>query len=232
MLALDAAPCGVSLGYSMSELKRLPLLQGLSKEGIKLLDQGAVTMRFAESRTVIRKGQQVSGAYFVLNGRLRVFTSLANGKEATLYFVRPGETCVLALNSLFNDLLYPAWVEADAPTAAAIIPGRIYRALFESERAVRDLTLSVMSTLVFRLMDELDQTHTRTLEQRLANFLLVRASGDGLVRHTQQQIAGHLGTSREVIARLIGRIAARGYIVSGRKAVTILQPAMLARLGK
>ena len=49
---------------------------------------------------------------------------------------------------------------------------------------------------------------------------------------TQQQIAGHLGTSREVIARLIGRIAARGYIVSGRKAVTILQPAMLARLGK
>jgi len=195
----------------MSEIRHLSIFQALSEEGRRLLDHSALTLRLPERRTVIKRGQQVSGAYFVLRGRLRVFTSLANGKEATLYFVNPGETCVLALNSLFNDLLYPAWVEADAPTAAAIIPGRVYRVLFEKERAIRDLTVSVMSTLVLRLMDELDQTQTCTLEQRLANFLVVRASGkEGIVRYTQQQIAGHLGTSREVVARLIGRLAARG----------------------
>ena len=220
------------LGYAMSEIRHLSIFQTLSEENRRLLDHGAITLRLSERKTVITRGQQVSGAYFVLNGRLRVFTSLASGKEATLYFVKPGETCVLALNSLFNDLLYPAWVEADAPTTAAIIPGQVYRTLFERERAIRDLTLSAMSTLVFRLMDELDQTHTYTLEQRLANFLLVRASRNGVVRHTQQQIAGYLGTTREVVARLISRIVARGYIVSGRKVVTILKPAMLARLGK
>ena len=32
--------------------------------------------------------------------------------EATLYVINPHETCVLALNCIFNDLLYPAWVEA------------------------------------------------------------------------------------------------------------------------
>ena len=216
----------------MSEIRRLSIFHTLSDESRRLLDGGAITMRVPERRIFIKKGEHVSGAYFVLNGRLRVFTSLANGKEATLYFVNPGETCVLALNSLFNGLLYPAWVEADAPTAAAIIPGRIFRALFETERAIRDLALSAMATLAFRLMDELDQAHTCTLEQRLVNFLLVRASGkERAVRQTQQQIADHLGTSREVIARVIGRIAARGYIVSGRKVITILKPAMLARLG-
>jgi CRP/FNR family transcriptional regulator len=220
------------LGYAMSEIRHLSIFQTLSEENRRLLDHGAITLRLSERKTVITRGQQVSGAYFVLNGRLRVFTLLASGKEATLYFVKPGETCVLALNSLFNDLLYPAWVEADAPTTAAIIPGQIYRTLFERERAIRDLTSSAMSTLVFRLMDELDQTHTHTLEQRLANFLLVRASRDGVVRQTQQQIAGYLGTTREVVARLISRIVARGYILSGRKVVTILKPAMLARLGK
>src|SRR5215831_12814206 len=177
ILGLDAAPCGARLGYSMSELMCLPLFRGLSEKSRHLLNQGARTMRFSESGTVITRGQHVSGAYFVLTGQLRVFTSLANGKEATLYFVKPGETCVLALNSLFNDLLYPAWVQADAPTTAAIIPGRLYRALFDNEPAIRDLTLTSMSVLVFRLMDELDETHARTLEQRLANFLLGRASG-------------------------------------------------------
>jgi CRP/FNR family transcriptional regulator len=216
----------------MSEIRRLSIFHTLSDESRRLLDGSAITMRVPERRILIKKGEQVSGAYFVLNGRLRVFTSLANGKEATLYFVNPGETCVLALNSLFNGLLYPAWVEADAPTAAAIIPGRIFRALFETERAIRDLALSAMATLAFRLMDELDQAHTCTLEQRLVNFLLVRASGkERAVRQTQQQIADHLGTSREVIARVIGRIAARGYIVSGRKVITILKPVMLAKLG-
>jgi CRP/FNR family transcriptional regulator len=216
----------------MSEIRRLSIFHTLSDESRRLLDGGAITMRVPERRIFIKKGEHVSGAYFVLNGRLRVFTSLANGKEATLYFVKPGETCVLALNSLFNGLLYPAWVEADAPTAAAIIPGRIFRALFETERAIRDLALGAMATLALRLMDELDQAHTCTLEQRLVNFLLVRASGkERAVRQTQQQIADHLGTSREVIARVIGRIAARGYIVSGRKVITILKPAMLARLG-
>jgi len=216
----------------MSEIRRLSIFHTLSDESRRLLDGGAITMRVPERRIFIKKGEHVSGAYFVLNGRLRVFTSLANGKEATLYFVKPGETCVLALNSLFNGLLYPAWVEADAPTAAAIIPGRIFRALFETERAIRDLALGAMATLALRLMDELDQAHTCTLEQRLVNFLLVRASGkERAVRQTQQQIADHLGTSREVIARVIGRIAARGYIVSGRKVITILKPAMLAKLG-
>jgi len=119
----------------MSEIRRLSIFHTLSDESRRLLDGGAITMRVPERRIFIKKGEHVSGAYFVLNGRLRVFTSLANGKEATLYFVKPGETCVLALNSLFNGLLYPAWVEADAPTAAAIIPGRIFRALFETERA-------------------------------------------------------------------------------------------------
>jgi hypothetical protein len=35
-------------------------------------------------------------------GRLRVFTIAPNGTEATLYFLDPGETCVLAINCLFT----------------------------------------------------------------------------------------------------------------------------------
>lgn len=94
----------------MKEIARVAAFRDLSEKGRRQLDQGLVTRRFPRGRTIIEKGQDVSGAYFVLEGRLRVFSLLPSGKEATLYAVRPGETCVLALNSLFNDLLYPAWV--------------------------------------------------------------------------------------------------------------------------
>lgn len=184
--------------------------------------------QYARTTMVLRKGSRVSGAYVVVRGRLRVYTLAPNGNEATLYTLDPGETCVLALNCIFNDLLYPAWVEAEAATQVALIPGPLYRTLFESDTAVRNLTVQAFSTMVFRLMGELEQIHSHHLDQRLANFLLLRASADGTVRMTQQHIASHLGTTREVVARVLRRFVAEKLIDTRRKQLVILRPTSLA----
>lgn len=204
----------------------------LSPEGRARLRTGVVSKRFARPTSVIHKGQRVSGAYLVTRGRLRVFTFTPQGSEATLYFIRPGETCVLALNCLFNDLLYPAWVETDADTCVDIIPGPLYRSLFEREPSVQDLTVKALSTLVFRLMGELEQIHSCTLDQRLANFLLLHATEEGVVRMTQQELAAHLGTTREVIARLMQGFTALGHVATGRGMVRVINGAGLSELVK
>jgi CRP/FNR family transcriptional regulator len=205
-------------------------MSALTAEGSALLQAGVPRKRFDRPTAVIHKGQQVSGAYLVTEGRLRVFTYTPQGSEATLYFIRPGETCVLALNCLFNDLRYPAWVETAADTLVEIIPGDLYRKLFERERAVQDLTVKALSTLVFRLMDELEQIHACNLDQRLANFLLSNATEAGDLQITQQALAGHLGTTREVIARLMQGFVAEGLVTTGRGRVTIENPRGLAGL--
>lgn len=198
------------------ELEYLEPFCRMSAAGKALLAQGTRRQRLSGAAVVLHKGQPVSGAYVALEGRLRVFTIAPNGTEATLYFVGPGETCVLAINCLFNDLLYPAWVEADAPTAIALIPGAVYRRLFESEPVIQDLTVSTLSTLVYRLMGELEQVHASNHRQRLAQFILLHAAADGTLRMTQQQLARHLGTTREVVARQIGEFVAAGLVTSQR----------------
>ncbi len=195
-----------------------------------MLERELQQVEFQRQTAVIHKGQSVSGAYLVLSGQLRVYTYTPQGTEATLYFIRPGETCVLALNCLFNDLRYPAWVEASPDTHVAVIPGSLYRRLFESEDAVQNLTVTALSTLVFRLMDELEQIHSCNLDQRLASFLLNNASDDGVVAMTQQILAGHLGTTREVIARLIQGFCADGLVSTKRGAVTIIDAERLSRV--
>ncbi len=204
----------------------------LTPQGSALLAKGVQQKRFTRPLQVIRKGQKVSGAYLVTQGQLRVYTYTPHGNEATLYFVRAGETCVLALNCLLNDLLYPAWVEADADTQVALIPGAIYRRLFETETAVQDMTVKALSTLVFRLMDELEQIHSCHLDQRLARFLVHHADSEGKVQMTQQQLAAHLGTTREVIARLMRGFIAEGCVSSGRGVVTVTDAELLATWGK
>jgi CRP-like cAMP-binding protein len=72
------------------------------------------------------------------------------------------------------------------------------------------MTVQAFSTLVFRLMTELEEVHSHWLEHRLCNFLLLHASADGTLQLTQQEIASHLGTTREVVARALGQLAAEG----------------------
>lgn len=195
---------------------------------VRRLDgRGVRYAQYAKGAVVLRKGQRCSGAYVVMHGRLRVYTLSPDGNEATLYSIHPGETCVLALNCVFNELLYPAWVEAETASKVAVIPGPFYRGLFESDAAVRDLTVRALSTVVFRLMSELEQRHCYGLEQRLASFLLLRADADGVLRMTQHRIASHLGTTREVIARLLRQFAARRLIETRRNGVLIRRPAAL-----
>lgn len=119
-------------------------------------------------------------------------------------------------------------MEAEPATTVAVIPGPLYRILFENEAVIRNVTVQALSTIVFRLMAELEQIHSCKLEQRLANFLLLRASADGTLRMTQQEISSHLGTTREVVARLFRQLVAKKYIETKRGTVVISQPARLA----
>jgi CRP/FNR family transcriptional regulator len=217
----------------MVELDSLGPFRKLSDAGRNLLRRGTVCKECAPGAPILHKGTPISGAYFVVRGRLRVYTVAPGGSEATLYFIAPGETCVFALNSLFNDLRYPAWVEAEGPTTVALIPGPVFRKLFAAEPAIQDVTVRALSTLVFRLMAGLEEVHAYRLDQRLANLLLLHAPTAGELRMTQQQLADHLGTTREVVARLMGEFAAAGQVDTGRGRIRILDAAGLAaRIGK
>ena len=202
----------------------------LSTANQQLLRQHLKQFTFERSGPVIHKGQEVSGAYMVLEGQLRVFTYSTEGNEATLYLLRPGEACVLTLNCLFNDFRYPAWVEASAGSSVALIPGQQFRQLFKEEASIKEITVKALSTVVFRLMDALEEAQTCTLDQRLARFLINNSTTAGELKMTQQEIAHHLGTTREVIARLLRAFKADSMVSTKRGTVVIEDEVALTSL--
>ena len=70
-------------------------------------------------------------------------------------------------------------------------------------------------------MSELDHVHMGYLRERLAQFVLTHAASDGVLRMTQQEIAGHLGTTREGIARVLRELVVAGLVESQRGRVRI-----------
>lgn len=86
---------------------------------------------------------------------------------------------------------------------------------------MRDFTVRNLAGLVYRLMTELEQVHGSHHKQRLAHFILHHASSDGVLCMTQQQVAGHIGTTREVVARLIQELTAAGLVRTARGEIAI-----------
>ena len=207
---------------------RFPFLTRLSRGGRRELE-ALVAKRVGSGRTVLRRGDSADGAYLVVGGALRVFYLSDAGREATLYHVEAGGTCVLALTSTFTGEPYPAWVQA-GPSGAHIVrvPTAIFQRLFDAEASFRAFVLRALSARIFDLMCALEELGSVVIERRVARYLLRGRQSDGIVRVSQIGIASELGTAREVVYRALRALSARGLIETGRMRIRILDQRGLA----
>jgi CRP/FNR family transcriptional regulator len=207
-----------------------PFLAGCAAPTRSLLEAQPVR-HLGPSTRVLQRGDAVDGVYLVTSGALRVYYLTPEGREATLYWVEQGQTCVLALTAAFRQETYPAWVETDRrPLRYVLVPGPVFRRLYDEEPAFREFVFTVLSGRVFELMTKLEELGSLRVEQRLAAFLLAQETGQGVVRMSQARLAAHLGTAREVVFRSLRSMAARGVVATARGEVRLLDRAALARL--
>jgi len=207
-----------------------PFLAEISAAGQARIGSSARRVSCAGGTALIARGDMVAGAYLVERGALRIYYVSAEGREGTLYWVEPGQSCILALNCMFARLAYPAWVESEGETELSIVPGEVYRDLFAVEPAVQRFTVEALSGRLFELMALVEETASQGLEARLAAFLLRRSKGETAVAVTQEQVARHLTTSREVVSRVVRRLAARGLVDSAQGRIVLRDRPGLQRL--
>lgn len=206
------------------------LLQ-VSVEARKILHEHSVVQHFPRRRIILRRGDAIDGAYVVLAGRLRSFSLSAHGHQSTLYQVNPGGACLFALNCLFANSPYPAWVEASPNTEVAWIQAQAFRTLFHREEAIQSLVIHAFSSAIQRLMDTLAEVTLESLHVRVSRYVGQHADAHGLLVVTQQGIADEIGTTREAVARELGRLAAIKAITTGRGRIRIADHSLLARHG-
>jgi CRP/FNR family transcriptional regulator len=177
---------------------------------------------------LLRRGDAADGAYLVVSGSLRVYYISGEGREATLYGVEAGGTCILSLTSTIDRVPYPAWVDAGPKGGQYVrVPSDTLHRLVDSESALRQFVLGVLSGRVFELMCSLEEMGSTQVEQRVARYLLKRREPDDCVRVSQGGIASDLGTAREVVFRALRSLSQQKLIQTGRLQIRIIDTAGL-----
>jgi CRP/FNR family transcriptional regulator len=174
--------------------------------------------------TILREGQVCASVPFVLSGAIRVFKSAESGREITLYRIEAGQSCILSTACGRGLSAFPATVVAESDTSAAFLPIETVRALFAEGTAFRDFVLDEYSSRMAEVMELVQEIAFRRVDERLRQWLVDAAPpGERRIVATHQEMADHLGTSREVISRILKDWEQRGALEISRGSI-ILSP--------
>ena len=227
------------MGFADNEMSILkyalnffPFMANLTDASQRRLNESARILHVRKGRELLARGAFVGGAYLVMAGELDVYIIDHEGRETSMYRVRAGESCLFAINALFANVPYPAWVRVTSSTATILmIPATILKELHHQEKAVRDWVFGVQSQRIFDLVTTLEELQTLPVEARLRSFLLRSADAEHRVKETHEAIARYLGTAREVVTRNLRTFANAGLVALARGCITILDAKQLRTQG-
>jgi CRP/FNR family cyclic AMP-dependent transcriptional regulator len=193
-----------------------PLVQQLADRG---------TLRnFPKHTVIINEADRGDSLFVILNGRVKVYVSDADGREMILDHYSSGDYVgEMSLNGQPRS----ASVMTLEPTLCSVITRDTLR---EAISANPDIAMSLIGTLIERARIATDNVKNLALMDvygRVARLLLSMAKEqpDGKLvvpeRLTQQDIADRVGASRDMISRIFKDLTVGGYVTVADRIVTI-----------
>jgi CRP/FNR family transcriptional regulator len=180
-------------------------------------------------QSVFLAGSPCVNYLLLLAGRVRVQIIGKGGREAVLYRVLPGQSCVLTTCCILGADAYPAEGFTEAQVSALAIPKPAFDQGLESAPAFRRFVFANLGSRMAEVITRMEEVAFRPVERRLAAWLLGKA-GAGPVSATHQEIAVELGSAREVVSRHLKRLEAAGLVRLGRSSLEVCDPDGLRRL--
>jgi CRP/FNR family transcriptional regulator len=207
-----------------NDLNRAALFRALTDSDRKSLMAETRVLDGVRGKLLVRKGAAIPGAFLVLDGVLRIYAMNSDGKEATLYRLHGGELCPLSLNAAFSGTRFPAWVSVESKSASvAVLPGLRTREIFAHAPVMQELVLASLTGAIDELLTQFDEAMLLPLGERILNLLIRSTDSSRSVAITHQQLADHLGVTREAASRELANLARRKILQTGRNRITLLE---------
>lgn len=200
----------------------LPIIQHADPQLVREFQQVAFFSRIPAGKDVFVEGDRANAIALLISGVVRVYKIGETGREITLYRFGLGESCILTANAILNQQTFPAIATVEQDAEAVMIPADTFRDWVRRYDPWRDFVFNLLSQRILIMMEIIDEVAFQRMDTRLASLLLTRSRMQNPIHITHQEIASELGSSREVISRILEDFAGEGLIRSTRGSLEIL----------
>lgn len=206
------------------ELDHYQFFQSLEPESLEKVRLEAKKVSLGVGTFLYYQGDINQGILFLTKGCVKVFLHAEDiGKgEITLYYITPGEQCLVNTLSTVSQTPATATAIVDESIEGWLVPAETIRWLIDNSPAYRNFKISFCAQRVSQIMHLVEELRFKRMDQRLLNWLYVQ--GRDTILTTHEQIAQILGTSREVISRILKNLEKEGVISLGCGSIKIIEP--------
>lgn len=209
-----------------------PFWSKLSTHEQALLYNNTTTLSCHRGHNIHGNTNQCTGVILVRSGCLRAYMLSDQGRELTLYHLYPNDICMLSASCVLQSISFDVFVDACQDSEILIISSEAFASVIQSNVYAENFALKQATKKFSDVTAVMQHMLFTSFDRRLARFLwqeAVRTNSQSL-HYTHEEIAGHLGTAREVVSRMLKQFAAEGIVSLSRGGIQIIDPSKLKKI--
>lgn len=179
---------------------------------------------FPEGTVIINFLSYIKTIPIVLSGSLKVIKTDEDGQEILLYYIKPGESCIMSiLAGMHNDTSkIKAIVEEDVELL--LIPVEKVSAWIKEFPEWTDFIFNLYQKRFEELLNVVTSVAFQKLDTRLLHLLKQKSAlfQTKVLNVTHLQLAEELGTTREAVSRVLKQMENEKLISLSRNKISLL----------
>lgn len=183
-----------------------------------------VLQTFKKDTILLKEDSYIKVIPLVVSGLIKIYKEEENGNEVLLYYIKPGETCIVSVITAEKNERSNVKGVVEEDVNIILIPKN---KLYDLRKKFPDWNLFIYNSFNNKFDEVVDMIKVLTFsnkEKRLYDFLVKKAAlkKSNLIQKTHQEIANELGSSREVISRLLKKLEKNKKVSLAQKEIKIL----------
>lgn len=221
----------------LRQMQKLDLFQGVPAEKLRTLAERSRYRTYKAGEMFIGETDPAHAFYVIVTGQVKLYKSSPEGKEQTLYLLRPGDP--FGMCTAFAIDSFPANAMALEESGILMIPGPVMETVATSEPRLLLNIIQILSDRLKESMTLIESLSLKEIPQRLASFLLhaLTREGDKEINRleltiTQRELAKILGATPEALSRAIRKMSNAGILTMDGRSIRILDRKALEELAE
>ncbi|MCD2259592.1 Crp/Fnr family transcriptional regulator [Psychroserpens luteolus] len=188
------------------------------------IDKYSVEKIIPENTELIAAGQYIQSLPFVLDGLVKVFTSYGE-KEFLLYHIKPSESCVLSFITSNKNKPSSFFAKTEEKSKILFLPIHKVDLWIKKYPDFNTMYLKLFSDRYYDLIDTLNHVLFDRLDLRLHRYLCKKAavSNSIIIKMSHKDISYELGTSREVISRVLKKLEFEKKVKQSKSGIIVMK---------
>jgi CRP/FNR family transcriptional regulator len=198
-------------------------LPNFGKELITEIEKFGIIKTFSANNFIVKQGQLIRYLPIVLEGNVKAYSE-EDGTQFLLYFIQPGSSCIFSFVHLFNQNPIDFSAIPEGKSTILLIPIDKAKEWLIRYPSFNNLIIAEFQKHYNDLLHTTKQIICYKLEDRLWDYLKTKAkiSGTSELAVSHQSIADDLGTTREVISRLMKKIELDQKLIQENRKIKLL----------